>query len=46
MLTLSTLHRHTSSNLDLILFIEVRAKGLKLNWWGSHLSPDTISSRS
>lgn len=43
MLILSTLHGHTGSNLDLILFIEVRAE---LNWLGSHLSSDTISSGS
>lgn len=30
--------------MDIILFIEVRAKDLKLNWLGSHLNSDTISS--
>lgn len=44
MLILSTLCRHTSSKLDIILFIEVRAKDLKLNWLGPHLSSDTINS--
>lgn len=44
MLILNTLHRHTSSKLDTILFIEVRAKDLKLNWLGPHLSYDTICS--
>lgn len=44
MLILSTLRRHTSSKLDIILFIEVKAKDLKLNWPGSHLSSDMISS--
>lgn len=44
MLILSTLHRHTSSKLDIILFIEVIAQDLKLNWLGSHLSSDTTSS--
>lgn len=46
MLILITLHRHTSSKLDIILFIEVRVKDLKLNWLGSHLSSNTASSRN